>query len=30
MPYINGKGVKSSGPLNMGFSADLFMGRKNV
>ena len=30
MPYINGKGVKSSGPLKMGFSADLFMGRKNV
>ena len=30
MPYINGKGVKSSGPLTMGFSADLFMGRKNV
>ena len=30
MPYINGKGVKSSGPLKMSFSADLFMGRKNV
>ena len=30
MPYINGKGVKSSGPLKMGVSAGLFMGRKKI
>ena len=30
MPCINGKGVNSSGPLHMGFSADLFMGCKHV
>ena len=30
VPYINGKGVRSSGPLKIGFSADLFTSRKHV